>query len=189
MVILLVKAKEFAGHAHREHVRSDEAKTPYVFHLEEVAELVRASGGSDEEIAAAWLHDSVEDTEATIEDIYKEFGKEVGDIVEGVTDLLEWLPLPLEERKAKQAERVAKESSSIRRVKLADQTSNVRICGLGNDAFTMEVKFIYIDGAKNIAEACKGVSPYLDALFAEHYEAAYKNLTVLRAQLSEENGG
>lgn len=186
---LSVKAKEFAEHAHREHVRSDEAKTPYIFHLEEVAELVRASGGSDEEIAAAWLHDSVEDTEVTIEDIRREFGDTVGDIVDGVTDLLEWLPLPIGERKAKQAERVAKESASIRRVKLADQTSNVQIVGLGNDAFTMDIKFVYIDSTKKIAEACKGVSPYLDSLFAERYEVAHKNLTVLRAQLSEENGG
>ena len=41
------KAGNFASHAHRDHVRNDEAKTPYVYHLAEVAELVRASGGSD----------------------------------------------------------------------------------------------------------------------------------------------
>ena len=97
-------------------------------------------------------------------------------IVDGVTDLLEWLPLPIGERKAKQAERVAKESESIRHVKLADQTSNVRIVGLGNDDYTMERKFIYIDSAKKLAEVCKGVSPYLDTLFAERCETAYKNV-------------
>lgn len=177
---IVTKAKEFASEVHKDHVRNDEVKTPYIFHLEEVAELIKESGGSDLEIAAGWLHDTVEDTQTTIEDIFREFGKEIGDIVEGVTDLLEWLPLPLEERKAKQAERVAVESSSIRRVKLADQTSNVRIVGLANDNFPMDIKFIYIDSAKRIAEACRGVSPYLDTLFAERYETAYKNLTALK---------
>lgn len=177
---LITKAKEFASLAHKDHVRSDDAKTPYFFHLEEVAELIKESGGSEFEIAAGWLHDTVEDTQTTIEDIYKEFGNEIGDIVEGVTDLSEWESLPLGERKAKQAERVAKESDSIKRVKLADQTSNVRIVGLANDHFSMEQKFTYINSAKQIAEACKGLSPYLDKIFAERYEAAYKNLTALK---------
>lgn len=177
---LITKAKEFAEVAHKDHVRNDDAKTPYIFHLKEVVELIKESGGSDQEIAAGWLHDTVEDTQTTIEDIYKEFGDEIGVIVEGVTDLSEWLSLPLGERKAKQAERVAKESDSIKRVKLADQTSNVRIVGLANDHFTMDQKFIYIDSAKKIAEACKGLSPYLDKIFAERYEAAHKNLMSLQ---------
>ncbi len=84
------KAREFASHAHRDHVRNDEAKTPYVHHLAEVAKLVEVSGGDDSEIAAAWLHDTVEDTSTTFEDIQREFGGEIAAIVCGMTDLPEW---------------------------------------------------------------------------------------------------
>ena len=177
---IVTKAKEFASHAHKNHVRNDEAKTPYVFHLEEVAGLIKESGGSDEEIAAGWLHDVVEDTPTTIEDIRQEFGTEISNIVEAVTDLSEWRSLSIGERKTKQAERVVTDGSSIKRVKLADQASNVRIVGLANDNFTMDIKLIYIDSAKKIAEACRGISPYLDKIFAERYETAYKNLTAFK---------
>ena len=180
---ITTKAKEFASHAHKDHVRNDEAKTPYVYHLAEVADLVKESGGTDKEISAAWLHDAVEDTATTIEDVREEFGDEIGDMVQGLTDLPEWLQLSLHERKTKQSERVANESSSVRRVKLADQTSNVKIVGLGNDNFTLDEKFIYIDRAKQIAEACKGVSPYLDILFAERYETAHKNICLLQEKM------
>ena len=172
----ITKAKQFASHAHRNHFRSDK-KTPYIFHLEEVAKLVEESGGTQQEIAAAWLHDTVEDTATTIEDIRSEFGDEIGNIVQGLTDLPEWLSLPLHERKNKQSERIANESDSVKRVKLADQTSNVKIVGFGKDRFTLDEKLVYIDGAKQIAERCKSVSTYLDALFAERYEAARINIT------------
>lgn len=181
---VVTKAKEFAAHAHKDHVRNDEKKTPYIFHLEEVAELVKDSGGSEQEIAAAWLHDSVEDTETTIQDIKKEFGDEITEIVAGVTDLPEWSSLSLEERKTKQAERVARESNSIKRVKLADQSSNVKIVGSLNDNFTLDEKFIYIDAAKRIARACKGVSPFLDKLFADRYDTALKNLNAFKNSIS-----
>ena len=161
-------------------MRNDVAKTPYVYHLAEVADLVKKSGDSEQEIAAAWLHDTVEDTETTIENIREEFGDEIGDMVEGLTDLPEWMQLSLHKRKTKQSERVVKESPSVRRVKLADQTSNVKIVGLGNDNFTIDEKFTYIDRAKQIAAACKGVSPYIDNLFAERYETAYKSLIVMQ---------
>lgn len=176
---ITTKAKEFASYAHRDQVRNDEGKTPYIFHLEEVAELVKDSGGSEEEIAAAWLHDVVEDTEVTMEEVLREFGEEVAYIVNGVTDLPEWIPLSLQERKAKQAERVSKEKDSVKRVKLADQTSNVQIVGKGKLDFSMDINFAYIESAKQIARVCKGVSEYLDTLFEERYQVAYQNLRKL----------
>lgn len=177
---IVKKAEEFAREAHKNHVRNDEAKTPYVFHLEEVARLIRESGGTDEEVASGWLHDTVEDTNTTMEDIRREFGNEIGGIVLGMTDPKEWRSFSLKEQKSMQAERIKEASNSTKRVKLADQTSNVRIVGLVNDNFTLDQKFIYIDGAKEIAEVCQGISPYLDKLFSELYESAYKNLTSIQ---------
>ena len=177
---LTAKAEHFARRVHRNHVRVDEARTPYVHHLAEVAELVAASGGTEEEIASAWLHDTVEDTTTALEDIRHEFGDRVAEIVEGLTDLPEWNSLSMAERKVRQAERVAKASENIRRVKLADQTSNVQIVGSGKE-FTIERSLAYLAGAQRIAEACAGTSPYLDKLFRERYCAAAKNLKTLQS--------
>jgi (p)ppGpp synthase/HD superfamily hydrolase len=173
------KAKNFALHAHRDHVRNDRARTPYVHHLAEVAELVRASGGSQNEIAAAWLHDSVEDTSTSIEDIQREFGDDIAVIVTGVTDLPEWSSLSLQNRKLRQAERIASATDSIKRVKLADQSSNVEIVGRGYE-FGIDNNLVYITGALRIAEMCRGVSSYLDELFRERYEIAFMYLNGLQ---------
>ena len=175
----VTKAETFAREAHKDHVRNDEAKTPYVHHLEEVAGLVEKSGGTDNEIAAAWLHDTVEDTKTTGEDIKNNFGEEIAEIVYGLTDLPEFLVLPLKDRKLKQAERVKSESTSVRRVKLADQTSNVKIVGERHlDGFTHNDKINYIEGAWAIAQMCKGISSFLDDEFQRRYQEAKNNLGI-----------
>lgn len=111
MTTLIEKAKQFAKEAHKNHTESDAFKTPYYFHLQRVASLVQLSGGSEEEIAAAWLHDTVEDTGVTIEDIEREFGKHIATMVNGLTDSPEWKNLPVGERKAIQAEKFLKKVS------------------------------------------------------------------------------
>ncbi len=174
---LVTKAKEFAYRAHEGHFRNDKEHSPYIVHPKEVSELVEKSGGTEVEIAAAWLHDTVEDTPTTIEDIEREFGKEVAEVVAGLTDLPEFETLPLAERKAKQAERVRGESDSVKRVKLADQTSNVGAVGGGVflDMHGQRARE-YVEGAKKIAEECKGISPFLDTLFQEKYVVALGGL-------------
>ncbi|MES2203027.1 MAG: HD domain-containing protein [Patescibacteria group bacterium] len=175
---LIEKAKAYAHRAHTGHKRMDAEGSPYIVHPEEVADLVAKSGGSAQEVAAAWLHDTVEDTPTTIEDIKREFGDEIAEIVHGLTDLPEFEKLPVAERKAKQAERVRGESISVRRIKLADQTSNVPTVGSGMFLdMTPGRALDYVRGAKSIAEECKGISPFLDTLFEERYQAALKNLS------------
>jgi guanosine-3',5'-bis(diphosphate) 3'-pyrophosphohydrolase len=144
---IIYLAEEFARKA---HVTDDVGKSIHgvmrmrVVHLHEVADLVWASGGSDLEIAAAWLHDSVLD---------------------------EFENLPLAERKKRQAERVKSESDSVKRVKIADQTSNVRL--VATEPFLdwpPENNPQYIAGAKLIVDQCKGVSPMLENLFYKEYK-------------------
>jgi guanosine-3',5'-bis(diphosphate) 3'-pyrophosphohydrolase len=172
---LITKAKEFATRVHQGQLRNDIYDNPYIIHPQEVVELVTASGGSTAEIAAAWLHDTVEDTPTTIEEIRKQFGDEIAEIVDGLTDFPEFEKLPLAERKAKQAERVRGESASVKRVKLADQASNV--AGIEKmRAMPVTRGLEYADGAKKIAEECKGISPFLDDLFQERYQKALENL-------------
>ena len=123
---LIKRAQDFAIQVHAGQVRPNKAQDPFMTHPQETALLVEKSGGSDEEIAAAWLHDSVEDTPATVEEITKLFGDLVGVIVDGMTDPLYLDGLPTFERKSQQAERVQSKNDSVKRVKLADQTSNIR---------------------------------------------------------------
>lgn len=172
---LVLKAEVFATKAHEGQTEKDEQKTPYIFHPKKVAEMVEISGGSVEEIAAAWLHDVVEDTDVTIETIRNEFGEEVAHIVEGLTDLPEYTQLATAERKQKQADRVLTESDSVRRVKLADQISAVELDSK-NGLLDKDDRKRYIDGCKKIAENCKGISEFLDKKFNETYDEAVRFL-------------
>jgi len=132
---------------------------------------VWASGGTDDEIIAAWLHDSVEDTGVTLDEIEKNFGKEVRQIVAGLTDPPSFKVMPLQERKPKQAERLRSESKSVHRIKIADQTSNVKHLATDpiNNMTPLEC-YHYIRGAKLLADECRGVSPMLDELFDRMYQ-------------------
>jgi (p)ppGpp synthase/HD superfamily hydrolase len=168
----LNRAQEFArkAHAHITGTSITGVVKPQIHHIQEVADLVWVSGGTDNEIIAAWLHDSVEDTEVGLDEIEKEFGKEVRVIVEGLTDHDHYKDLPLQERKRLQAERLRNETDSVRRVKIADQTSNVR--GLTIDpinSMNSEECYHYIRGAKLLADECRGVSDLLDNLFDQAY--------------------
>lgn len=168
---LISKAKNFATKAHEGHTEKDVNKTPYIFHVEKVANLVELSGGTAEEVVAAWLHDTVEDTTVTFDDIEKEFGLKVLDIVKGLTDLPEFEGLPVVERKQRQLERIKGESNSVRRVKIADQISAVELDS-ANVLLDIDHRRRYIEGAKRIAEACRGISPFLDQKFEETYDVA-----------------
>lgn len=83
---LIRMAEEFATQAHAGQFRKYTFE-PYIVHPKEVAEQVaKIKGRTPAMIAAAWLHDVVEDTPISIEDIKKHFGKEVADLVYWLTD-------------------------------------------------------------------------------------------------------
>lgn len=168
---LVNSARDFALEAHKGLIRPNKAQEPYSTHLEEVAGLVEQSGGSEEEVAAAWLHDTVEDTGTTLDTIRERFGDLVATIVDGLTDKPDLTGMPTLERKRLQAERVREKSHSVKRVKIADQTSNLRSVAVDPPVKWDEQKCKdYIAGAKLIVDECKGVSPYLDAEFQAAYE-------------------
>jgi (p)ppGpp synthase/HD superfamily hydrolase len=81
---VLADAVAFAVDAHGDQRRKD--GSPYVSHLLQVAGLVLEHGGSLDAAVAAVLHDVVEDTEATLEDVRRGFGGDVAAIVESCTD-------------------------------------------------------------------------------------------------------
>lgn len=77
------RAQAFARVAHGEQTRKYTGK-PYVVHTDEVAAIVAAHAGTPEMIAAAHLHDVIEDTPTTFDAIVAEFGQEIADLVAGV---------------------------------------------------------------------------------------------------------
>lgn len=167
------KVDAFADKAHAGHTHSNKANKPYIGHLRETAALVRESGGSVDEICAALLHDSVEDTEVTVEEIERNFNEHIAHLVSELTDPPGASKLPTLERKTNQAERVKQESDEVKRIKLSDQLSNVGI--VTHDppvSWSLQKCKDYIEGARRISVACTGVSDYLDTKFKEAYEKA-----------------
>lgn len=80
------KAKRFAINAHKGEVRKSEPDKPMIMHPIGVGMLLEEYGYDDEVVSAGYLHDVVEDTNYTIFDIEKEFGKGVADLVKGASE-------------------------------------------------------------------------------------------------------
>ncbi|MBI5126541.1 MAG: bifunctional (p)ppGpp synthetase/guanosine-3',5'-bis(diphosphate) 3'-pyrophosphohydrolase [Candidatus Taylorbacteria bacterium] len=174
---IILRARKLAREAHKSIIISTQSgdMCPHVEHLQEVADLVWAAGGTTTEIAAAWLHDSVEDTSVTIEQIKKEFGDEIANIVDGLTDKDDLKGLPALKRKSLQAERITSKSHSIKKIKIADQTSNVRIVATDPiKDWTFDSKREYVMGAKLIVDQCQNIDPLLNTLFDTEYTKAAK---------------
>ncbi len=172
---LVERARAFATKAHEGQTRFNKDKTPLVVHLEEVVSLVSESGGSDEELAAAWLHDVVEDTPVLLTEVAKNFGDKVGAIVFGLTDPPEFHGLHTLERKTAQAERICSLSNSVKRVKIADQTSNVRSVATDPPVHWDTQKCLdYIEGARKIVFECQDTNEFLFGKFCEAYWTALK---------------
>ena len=124
---LVDRARVYATEAHqRINHRRKYNNEPYHVHLSAVAKLVASVTGDEEMVAAAWLHDTVEDTQATLEDVESEFGVQVAEIVEELTDVSK--PGDGNRVQRKQIDRVhlAQASKRAKTVKLADLIDNCK---------------------------------------------------------------
>ena len=117
----------YAARLHRDQTRKG-TDTPYVTHLLAVASIIGESGGTENEVVAALLHDAPEDRggKERLQDIRKRFGDEVAEIVAGCTDTYEdpkpeWRP-----RKEAYVAHVATAPASVQLVSAADKLHNAR---------------------------------------------------------------
>ena len=123
----IISAYEFAAKAHEGQFRS--SGQPYIIHPLAVAEILLDLGMDTDTICAALLHDVVEDTEATSEQLAKRFGRDVANLVDGVTKLTK---IPIFNKEQQQAENIRKimlaMSQDIRVIiiKLCDRLHNMR---------------------------------------------------------------
>lgn len=122
---LIDRARVFASEAHqRIDQRRKYSGQPYTAHLKAVADIVASVTDSQAAVAASWLHDVVEDTPATIEDIASTFGPEVAELVNALTDISRPSDGNRKQRKAADRRHLARAPSLAKTVKLADLIDN-----------------------------------------------------------------
>lgn len=170
---LTKKALIYATRAHAsiDH-RRKYTNEPYIVHPIEVADIVKSVGGTGEMIAAALLHDVVEDTPWTIEDIRVDFGDKVATLVAWVTDVSEPHDGNRDVRKSIDRLHTARASAAAQTIKLADLISNTKSIVAHDKGFAklyIKEKVLLLDvltrGHKGLhTRATKQVHDYKDAL-------------------------
>jgi guanosine-3',5'-bis(diphosphate) 3'-pyrophosphohydrolase len=166
---IILDALDFAAKKHRDQRRKDADATPYINHPIELARLLVNKAGIEDTnmICAALLHDTVEDTETTEQELKEFFGREIAVIVMEVTDDKS---LAKQERKRMQVAHVADCSEAAKLVKLADKICNLRDLDHSPPAgWTTERKQQYFDWAREVIEQIRGVNSVLERLFDEAY--------------------
>jgi GTP diphosphokinase / guanosine-3',5'-bis(diphosphate) 3'-diphosphatase len=170
----LLKAASFSAQKHRFQKRKGSDGEPYINHPLEVANIIANVGKiTDYDVLmAAILHDTVEDTETTAEELTGLFGENVCQMVLEVTDDKS---LPKHERKLLQIEHSPHLSDGAKLVKLADKISNVRDVLNNPPDWTEERKAEYIVWAKKVVAGLRGINPNLEHYFDELVSTAPQN--------------
>ena len=124
---LVQKAVEYADAKHKHQKRKD--GSPYIIHPLAVAQIVAEIGLDQDAILGALLHDCIEDTDASHDDISKIFGETVAELVEGVTKLTKANFTTTEQREMENLRKMFMAMSKDIRVvliKIADRLHNMR---------------------------------------------------------------
>ncbi len=164
---LVSEAADFAARRHSGQQRKGRGNEPYVNHLAEVANLLSiATEETDAElVAAGWLHDTIEDTATTNEELAQKFGKRVAALAVEVTDDM---TLPKQERRQKQIVDAPRKSPGAKLIKIADKISNIRarIVPQPNQDERDDLTD-YVTWAEKVVAGCRGVNALLDRMFDE----------------------
>jgi (p)ppGpp synthase/HD superfamily hydrolase len=173
---LVSEAAELAAHRHNGMARKGRGSEPYINHLAEVANLLAAAtdGADAELVAAAWLHDSIEDTETTREELVQKFSERVASLVVECTDDMS---LPKSERRRLQVVNAPHKSPGAKLIKIADKISNIRARILPDpNADERDDLADYTDWAEQVVAGCRGGNAWLDKTFDEAVAKARSTL-------------
>ena len=167
---ILLKALKIATDAHANQTRKG-SDAPYIIHPISVAQTLTDHGFSDESLlAAAVLHDVVEDTRVTAEDLHREFGSRIAEIVDELTDDR---TLPKHERKLEVVRHIGSRSREARLIKIADLVSNVSSLP---DQWPRFRKDGYIRWAENVMQQMPPTHDDLEKLLADTIVSARARL-------------
>lgn len=168
---LILKALYFAAEKHSDQRRKNAAASPYINHPIHVAEILWNIGDVRDAnlLAASLLHDTVEDTDATPEQIETEFGEEVRSLVLEVTDDKN---LPKAMRKQLQVENAPFKTYKAKMLKLADKISNIQdIISSPPKDWSLERRREYLLWSERVVAGLRGVNEKLE----EHYDTLLAN--------------
>ena len=162
---LLLKATQFAADRHRNQRRKDAEASPYINHPIALANVLANEGGVTDPVVlcAALLHDTIEDTDTTADELRTIFGDEITSVVLEVTDDKS---LPKAKRKELQIEHARHASPQAKLVKLADKICNLRdIAATPPADWDQKRKDQYFDWAKSVIDGVRGTHAQLEAIF------------------------
>lgn len=162
---LVLRAARFAAWKHRDQRRKGKGREPYINHPLDLAHVLWFEGGVQDPVvlAAALLHDTIEDTQTTVQELQGEFGVQVARIVMEVTDeaSLNWRV-----RKKLQVSRARLASPEARQVKLADKICNLRsMVASPPSGWSEDRQRAYFDWAKQVVDQLRGSNPELEQRF------------------------
>jgi guanosine-3',5'-bis(diphosphate) 3'-pyrophosphohydrolase len=177
----ILEAASFAATKHNDQRRKGSDAGPYINHPLEVAKMVAIVGGVNdpEIITAALLHDTVEDTDVSFEEIAEKFGETVAGYVRELTDDKS---LPKAERKQKQVEKAPNLSAGAKQIKLADKISNIQdVTNNPPDGWDHQRRREYVEWGEKVVAGLRGASPALEALFDDVVATAKGSLNKTHA--------
>jgi guanosine-3',5'-bis(diphosphate) 3'-pyrophosphohydrolase len=165
-----VRALAFASRKHSQQRRKDADASPYINHPIALASILAVEAGIHDRdtLCAALLHDTIEDTDTSVEELVEMFGGPVAALVQEVTDDRR---LPKAERKLRQVGHAAQLSPKARLVKLADKIANLRdVADSPPVDWSLERRQEYFDWAKQVVDRIPNPPPDLLSLFTAEYE-------------------
>ena len=162
---LILKAAHFAAQKHRDQRRKDKDISPYINHPISVAKIISKIGNVEdsEVLSAALLHDTLEDTKTTSEELIDNFGERVCSLVQEVTDDK---TLPKLERKQRQIDHAKEISRDAAIIKLGDKIANVTdITNTPPTGWDSNRRLEYFDWAEKVINNCPQVNTSLEKYF------------------------
>jgi GTP diphosphokinase / guanosine-3',5'-bis(diphosphate) 3'-diphosphatase len=166
----VLRATAFAARKHSEQRRLDASASPYINHPIALAKILAEEGGVTDPrvIAAALLHDTIEDTETTFRELRGEFGDAITGMVAEVTDT-KWLGKAT--RKKLQVARAPRASKGAKLVKLADKIANLRdMLARPPAGWSLERRREYFDWAKSVVDQLRNTNARLERKFDQIYD-------------------
>ncbi len=171
---LTIKAIVFAAEKHKYQRRKGFNRIPYINHPLKVAQILSDCGEDDEELLiASILHDVIEDTDATVDEIIKNFSKDICDLILEVSDDKK---MSDSMRKELQIISAATLSEKAKKLKIADKICNIHDIVNYPLYWSTRRKKNYLEWAQKVVDGCRGVNPELEFLFSQTFDEGMKIL-------------